>query len=72
MTPPITMLIQMTVPRMLSDHFGTPAEVKAYLQTQGIWPNGVQVDRWRLNTTTPGYLVELEVTVPLPQPAGRT
>jgi hypothetical protein len=63
---PVSVLVQMTIPRMLTDQFATPAEVKSYLLAQGVWPERVQIERWRLNTVTPGYAVELEISVPLP------
>lgn len=68
MTPgTITLLYHLTIPRPLCALFTTPAEARAYLVAQGVWPQQVQAERWRLGTATPGYEVELEVEVPVPQ-----
>jgi hypothetical protein len=69
-TPPVCVMLELAVPRVLTDHFGTPAALKAYLQAQGMWPAGVMAEKWRQNTATPGWLGELEIGVPLPTRAG--
>jgi hypothetical protein len=58
----------LTIPRHLTACFGTPADVKTYLIQQRVWPEGVQQERWRMDVV--GYIVELEVSVPLPPGAG--
>lgn len=67
MTRAITLLYHLTIPRPLSAAFATPADAKAYLLAQGVWPQHVQAERWRLGTAILGYEVELEVQVPMPQ-----
>lgn len=67
MSHTITLLYHLTIPRPLCALFPTPGELKEYLIAQGVWPAQVVAERWRLGTATPGYEVELEVQVPLPQ-----
>jgi hypothetical protein len=64
MTPPIVVLVHLTIPRRLADQFGTQSALKAYLEAQGIWPQRGMVDKWRLHPETAGYLVEVEVALP--------
>ena len=63
---PMSVTIELTVPLLLRDYFGTSPLVKAYLQAQGVWPQGAVQERWRVNTVTPGWVVTLEVPVPVP------
>ena len=63
---PMSVTIELTVPLLLRDYFGTSPLVKAYLQAQGVWPQGAVQERWRLHPILPSYVVELEVPVPMP------
>jgi hypothetical protein len=64
MTETATLRIQILVPRVLVQ--GRKAEaLQAYLTTQGLWPAGVQHHRWRMDPATQGYVVELDVVVPV-------
>lgn len=63
---PICLIIELTIPRPLSEPLTATAALKAYLQAQGVWPQGVIQERWRVNTVTPGWVVTLEVPVPVP------
>ena len=63
---PVALLIQISLPRPLTDCFATPADLKAYLLAHRLWPEGHHVERWRLNDATPGQVVEIEVRLPLP------
>jgi hypothetical protein len=64
MTDTATLRIQILVPRVLVQ--GRKAEaLQAYLTTQGLWPTGVKSHRWRMDPATQGYVVELDVVVPV-------
>jgi len=58
----------LTIPRHLAACFASPADIKTHLIQHRVWPEGVQTERWRLDVV--GYIVDLEVSVPLPPSAG--
>jgi hypothetical protein len=61
----LPIIITMTLPRLLTDRYPTPANVKTDLLAHRIWPERVTSERWRLNHEAGGgYIVELEVSVP--------
>jgi hypothetical protein len=67
---PITVILTLTLPRLLTDRYATPGEVKMDLLQRRIWPERVVSERWRLHHESGGgYIVELEVSVPPPQGA---
>ena len=69
MTPSLAPLVlELFVPYRLGDLFATPFALQAYLEAQGVWPQGARNVRWRLHVTVPGWLAEMEVPVPLPAP----
>jgi hypothetical protein len=59
--------LTLTIPRPLVACFATPADLKVHLLACGVWPDRVQDERWRLDTVTAGFVVDLTCDVPLPQ-----
>lgn len=67
MTPPAADLrCTLTIPRPLAACFATPADLKTHLIAYGVWPDGIIQERWRLGIETPGWIVECEISVPMP------
>jgi hypothetical protein len=63
----LPIILTITLPRMLTDRYATPADCKVALLAHQIWPQHVISERWRLHHDAGGgYLVELEVSVPPP------
>jgi hypothetical protein len=63
---PITLLMTLTVPRLLTERYPTPSAVKRDLVVQRIWPERVTQERWRPNLSGGGYIIDLEIAARLP------